>query len=346
MASRRIIVAGGLGFFGRVAVERLRALGHAPLTATRGAQADLCLDVEHPESLRDILRAGDIVLDAVGPYQERTTTLIEAAIEIGCDVIDINDSLAYAERVIALAPRIEAAGIRVLCSASSVSATAACAVRLCGVDEPVRVTGILAPAKRRVVNRATALSLLRSVGQPIRVLRDGKLVPARGWGESRRFQLPAPLGNVRAFLFESADSVWLPHIWPSVRTADFYIHANTPGFNGLLKLAAHAGFVRRCMERLLPCGAWYARRVGSRAGGLGYEIEDGSGRVVRYALLATDNGYMGPVLPAVLAAHTLLEGSFAPHGLVAPDRHVDPAGLADYMRSLDFTAGRLDSDPY
>src|SRR5260370_30049982 len=102
---RRIVVAGGLGFFGRTAAERLRADGAQPLIAARRPGADLRLDVEDPASLRAALRPGDVVLDIVGPFQDRTTALAEAVLEIGCDLVDIADSRAYVAPLYALRAR-------------------------------------------------------------------------------------------------------------------------------------------------------------------------------------------------------------------------------------------------
>ncbi|MCH8965422.1 MAG: saccharopine dehydrogenase NADP-binding domain-containing protein [Planctomycetes bacterium] len=77
-------------------MDLLRAEGLAPLMASRSRSADLVLDVENAGSLRENLRAGDVVIDAAGPFQHRNATLSEAALDVGFDVVDIADSLAYA----------------------------------------------------------------------------------------------------------------------------------------------------------------------------------------------------------------------------------------------------------
>ena len=103
-----------------------------------------------------------------------------------------NDDLGYAESVVALEPQIDAAGIRVLSSASSVSAVAAAVVRQSGIELPARVTAFLAPASRYTANVGSALSLWRSVGRPVRVLVDGQLQTRVGWTETRRFRCRRP----------------------------------------------------------------------------------------------------------------------------------------------------------
>ena len=246
---RRVIVLGGLGLFGRTAAAQLRQLGVAVQTASRSAAADLQVDANDPASIRASLRAGDVVVDAAGPFYSRSTALINAAIEIGFDVIDLNDDLRYAESVLALEPQIAAAGIRVLSSASSVSAVAATIVRHSGLAAPRRVTAFLVPASRHTANAGAALSLIRSVGRPIRVFRDGRLQTCVGWSESRSFPMPRPLGTICGRLFESADAIYLPRIWPTLRDVAMYVDANTPGVNTLLRLATHipgrAGYCNR-----------------------------------------------------------------------------------------------------
>ena len=328
------MVLGGLGFFGAAAVKLLKAEGIAAVRASRRAAADVQVDVEKSASLQAALRAGDVVIDTVGPFQERTTALVAAALEIGFDVIDISDSLAYTQKVYGLQQRIEASGIRVLTACSSLSAVSAAMVRLSGVAEPVRVTEVLAPATRYTANPGSGGSLLRSVGRPIRVLREGRLATETGWSEACKFRLPSPIGTVRGYLCESPDAVTLPRIWPSVRTVEFYVDSRTPGYNAVFALAARWRPVRRLVIRLQPAGLALARLLGARTGCLAFEIEGADGRVVHCALVGGEQGYLTPIVPAVLAARSIAEGRFEVRGLVPPDRHVEPAALLDYLGSL------------
>ena len=148
----RVIVLGGLGLFGRTAAALLRRLGMTVLAASRGLNADLRIDANDRASIRTALRPGDLIIDAAGPFRDRSVALVEAATEVGFDIVDINDDLAYAERVLALETQIAGAGIRVLSSASSVSAVGATVVRHSGVVAPTRVTAFLRPphATRRI----------------------------------------------------------------------------------------------------------------------------------------------------------------------------------------------------
>src|SRR5262249_34132218 len=111
---RRIVVIGGRGVFGAAAIELLRRDGLSPLVASRRPGPDLTADADVAVSLRTALRSRDVVIDAAGPFQQRSTTLVETCLSIGCDVIDLADSFDYVSQVQALAQPIADAGVRVL----------------------------------------------------------------------------------------------------------------------------------------------------------------------------------------------------------------------------------------
>ena len=328
---RRIIIAGGLGFFGRTAAERLRADGAQPLIAARRPGADLRLDVEDPASLRAALRPGDVVLDTVGPFQDRTTALAEAALEIGCDLVDIADSRAYVARLYALRARFAAAGARLLTACSSVSGVSAALVTRSGITDPLRVTGFLVPAAQYAANPGSGGSLLRSVGQPVQVLQGGALVGRTGWRDTRNFVMPAPIGQMHGHLFETPDPLTLPTAWPGLHEAAFYVDSWVPGLNAMLDLGARSPLVHALMARCMPLGLALSRRFGSPTGCLAFEIEGARGKIARYALISTHHGHYTPIAPAVLAARAIAEGRFEPTGIVPPNQYVDPDVLLGYL---------------
>ena len=339
---KRVVVLGGLGLFGRTIIKQLRGLGLIAQSASRRGLADVRVDANDGASIRAALRPGDLVIDAAGPFQARTAALIQAAIEIGFDVIDLNDDLSYAESVIALEPQIAAAGIRVLSSASSVSAVSAAVVQHSGIASPRRVTSFLAPATRHTANSGTAVSLLRSVGRPIRVLSGTKLMPRMGWSEKQEFVMPPPIGSIEGRLFESADVLYLPTIWPTLSDVSMYVDTHTIGANTLLRLAAVCGPFRTLLEQSLGVGTWLAKKFGSSTGGIGYEIEGANGHVAKVAIVATANSYLTAVAPAVLATREIALGALSQRGLIMPDQHVEPDVLFAYLAANDITVSHAD----
>jgi hypothetical protein len=333
---RRVIVAGGTGFFGRAALEMLQHRGIRALAASRRSGADVQFDVEDAPSLRAALRPGDLVIDTVGPFQDRTTTLLAAAIEIGCDVVDISDSLSYAQRVFALRKDIAAAGIRVLPSCSSVSTVTALLVANCGIATPVRASGFLVPSARYSASAATADSLLHSIGQVIHVWRNGRLEETRGWTQDRQVTLPEPIGSLHGWLFESADSFWLPQIWPSLQVVELYVDTRIPGLNGIFSLAARAPLVRRLIECFQPAGHRLARRLGRRDSCLAVEVEGATGQIAHRSIYCPDRGYRLAVLPAVLAVEAVFNSLTPQGGLVVPDCQIDLSHVSQAIHEAGY----------
>lgn len=330
---RRIVVAGGTGFFGSLIVRLLHEEGVTPVVAGQGDQA-MPLDVENPVSLRAVLARGDVVVDATGPFQGRSGTLVEAAVDLGIDVIDINEGAGYAHVVHSLEPRIASAGIAVLTSCSAVSTVAASLVRMSGVETPVRVSALVAPASRKTARRGTVHALLASVGEPVEMWRGGRTARATGWTETRRFRMPPR----EAHLVESALSVTLPPLWPSLREVDCWTDTGIALANALLSVASRSALLRRAARRLWRAGVLLARVAGPQRGAFGLEVEDGTGRIARLALTAPVRSYLAAAAPAVLAARALADGRFTDRGLVPPDRHVP---MEDLFALLDRLGIRL-----
>ena len=121
-----------------------------------------------------------------------------------------------------------------------------------------------------------------------------------------------------------------------------FVDSNVPGGNTMLRLAARRPAIRRMMEQHVDVSAWLVRKLGSLAGGLGYEIEDANGRIVRWAITAGENSYLVAVAPAVLAARSIVEHRFSHQGLVLPDLHVDPDELLGFFQANGITMTELD----
>ena len=328
---KRIVVVGGRGWFGRAAAEMLRRDGGRPVISSRRPGADLLLDAEDRQSLTASLRAGDIVIDAAGPFQERSTALVEMCLGLGCSVIDLSDSLDYARRVQRLALQIEAAGILVLTSCSSVSAVSAALIQLSGVTTPVRVSAFLAPATANTSTGATARSLVASLARPIRVRRGGALTDMRAFSEERAFAFPAPVGSVRGRLAESPDAILLPSIWPTLVDVDFWIDTRRALLNRLFGVAARHGSLLRLVKAAQPVGRRVTKYFGAKSGGFGIEVQDAVGGRAATGFVHARRSYVVAVAPAVLAARAIEAGRMPSCGLLLPDRHVDPHELVAWL---------------
>ncbi len=322
---RRVVVIGA-GFFGGLVARGLRERGITPLVASRSG-ADLRIDVDDIASLRAALRERDVVVDTAGPWQARRTTLPEAAIERRFDLVDLSESLGWAERLLALAPRAEDAGVRILPSCSAVAAVAAACVRMSAIAGPREVDLFLAPASAETASPATIASFVASLGRPIRTRRDGRLLTLAGFTQTRAF----PSSPRRGGIVEASAALLLPLAWPSIARAEMWVDPNVPLGRAALTLAARipplAALVRAVAPRVDV--RWKGRHDGlfavtTRAGDHEHTI----------TLSAPRGSYRIATEPAVLAAESLARGDALPAGLVLPPSQVAHEALLARLRDV------------
>jgi saccharopine dehydrogenase-like protein len=328
---RRVLVVGA-GFFGGLVAGRLRDVGVAPLVATRHG-ADLRLDAEDEASITATLQAGDVVIDTAGPFATRTTRLLRAAIGRGCDVIDLAESLAWSEAVLALDARIREAGVSVYPACSAVAAVAGACVRTSAIAAPESVDLFLAPASAETASPATVRGFSGSLGRPIRTLRDGGIVTVPGYTESRTF----PESHRRGGLVENAGAALLPRSWPSLRRAEFWVDPNVPLGHAGLSLAARSAplaSLSRALATRVPTAAF-----GRHDGVFAVSVRDAR-REVSFTLAAPRRSYLIAVEPAVIAAESLARGARPPAGVALPHEQVDPDVIFERLRQLGITVTR------
>ena len=304
---RRVVVIGA-GFFGRVIARRLADVGIAPVVASRTHGA-LRLDVEDGGAIRAGLSEGDVIVDTAGPFQERSTRLVETAIELGCDLIDLSDSLGYARAVLALHERAVASGVRILTSCSAIATVAASAIRTSERAAPETCDLFLAPASADTGNPATVRAFLASVD----------------WSRSREF----PADRRRGYRVESAAAVMLPRSWPSLRWVDFWVDPNAPFAARSIALASRLGLTS-ALSAVAPLSA---RLLGRREGSFSVAVSEG-GRYSLTRLAAPRGSYLIAAEPAVLAAESLARGTDSAPGVVPADEQVDPKALFARLRAL------------
>ena len=333
---KRVIVVGGRGFFGQALFEQLSEFGIKAVAASR-SQGEIIVDVEDSDSMLQVFRRGDIVLDVAGPFQNRTARLAQAAIELGFDLVDMADCLAYVDSIYGLHDEARAAGIQIYTACSTVSSVSAAAIIHSGIAAPVAIRGLLVPATRHSAVAGTALSLFASIGKPIEVLSDGQRSISLGWQKRRRFSLPDPLGSRTGRLFECADPGTLPRRWSQLRSVEFYVDTNVFGLNTLFDLAARIPWLRRLIEINLRRGLGLSRFLGRSAGAVSYEIDGASGESIQVSMTATKNAYRMAILPAALAAQSLVDGRCPQElGVLMPDQHVAPERLIEKLEQIGY----------
>lgn len=311
---RRVIVLGGRGFFGAQAVRLLREAGVPAIAAGRSDA-----NAEDRRSLRAFLHPHDVVLDAAGPFQGRSTALLEIAMARGVDIVDLSDSAAYAQLMAEHEADIGEHHIAVLTGCSAISAVTATLAGSSGIGMPTRVDAWLAPASKETANVATARSMLASVR--IGVVKTCRFAPVTG------------------LQVESALDVQLPAIWPALRQTSFWVDPHVPGLAALLGVA-RAPLLRKALAAAVPIGVRLARLAGTRSGLFAVEVE-GSLGTARWLAHAARGSYVVALAPAVLAVTQLASDDHAYSGLVPADAQVDIAPLLAYVREHGVTVERV-----
>ena len=295
---KRIIVLGGSGFFGGLIVDGLRKAGLEPVGASR-SHSELKIDANNPDDLKANLKPRNLVIDAAGPFQSRTPALIEAAMRIGCDVIDLSDSPDYTRMIYEREAPIGASGIRVLPACSTLSTLSAIAVQMSMVEKPFRLKVYLKPQSKLTANPGAVASFLQSI--------EG-----------------AERGGLKV---KSVDSVTLPRLFPTLKYIDFIVDSGHTSGNFFLQFA----WIRRQMQKHQEQAMKIAKKIGAKRGTV--RIEIASTLRFRTQTFTGERSYMMAVLPAILAATAISAGQFAPRGIVAPTQHVDATRLYEAMRS-------------
>ncbi len=122
----RIVVFGATGYTGRLVVGALVRRGQRPVLAGRRAASLAALGDEHggletavadvgrPESVRDLIGPGDVLVTTVGPFVLHGAVALEATIAAGAHYLDSTGEAAFIRRVVAESDRAAQAGCALL----------------------------------------------------------------------------------------------------------------------------------------------------------------------------------------------------------------------------------------
>ena len=305
---RRIVVVGA-GFFGRLIARRLADQGIVFVLASRRGP-DTQIDVEDRRSIARVLRPADVVVDTAGPFQTRSTYLVEAAIARGCDVVDLSDAQDFARRVSELHERAAAADVRLVTSCSAIVTVAAAAVTRSGIASPTECDIFLAPASAETGSPATVRSFVHSLG-----------------GLSRT--KPFPRERRSGHHVDSSASLLLPASWPSLGRVDFWVDPNAFLASPAFAIASRISPLRALITLTAPLG----RVLGRRDGVFAVTARDGATQsTVR--LSAPRRSYLVAAEPAAMVAAALARGERMPAGIVPARAHVHADELFERLRSL------------
>jgi NAD(P)-dependent dehydrogenase (short-subunit alcohol dehydrogenase family) len=342
MTTKRVLLVGGTGVFGRRLAEHLAGMDGLDLTITSRSEAkarEVARSIataatttvrgvafDHRRDLQATFAtlAPWLVIDASGPFQGASYDLSRAALEAGAHVIDLADARDY---ILGFGATLDALarqrGLVALTGASSTPAlsTAAVAELTRGWQRIDTIDIAITPGGRSEVGRAVIEAILSYAGRPIPIWREGELQETVGWLDGRSVEMPG-LGRRRVAAVETVDAQWLgPGLAVRSRVA-FMAGLESPieqwGVMALawLRRRGWLGDLTSLIPALLA-GRRLTRLPTSDRGGMLVAVTglDADGQLQRacWSLLAEqDDGPHVPTLPAAAALRALLDGRVEP----------------------------------
>lgn len=364
--SRRVLIVGGTGDFGRRLAEGLiattalelvigsrdRARGQAVAASFPPGRAEaVAIDTRTVTS--DQLRATGAfaVVDAAGPFQGADYRLARAAIAAGVHYLDLADARDFVAGFAALDAEAQAAGVVALTGASSTPALSNAALdRMTAGWQRIDSVNIAISPGNQASPRGLAVirSILSYAGKPVRVFADGEWVTRPGWGLPVRRDMRG-VGRRWLSLCETPDLDRVPARFSPRDTALFRA--------GLELSVLHLGLVfagvpvrLRLLPSLVPFAhpfRWMAQRLarlGSDRGGMLVEatgIDAEGARVhAEWSLFAgAGAGPYVPTLPALAMLRRMATGGMPAPGARACVGILDLAAI-----EREFACHRIDAE--
>lgn len=336
-----ILVLGGYGFFGERICRALAAtsnirlyIGGRDVVKAQQLALKLALNTEqgiaidaHSPLLAQRLTELKIntVIHTAGPFQGQDYSVARAAIEAGCNYIDLADGRDFVAGISELDELARKQNVLVTSGASSLPGLSSAVV-----DRYLPRFGRLDSIRHGIGSgaRAPGLATMRGVfgycGKPFVCLIDGKWQPVWGWLDLQCYPFPNPVGSRLLGNCDVPDLALFPKRYPSVKTVIFKAGFASP--IGHLAVWAGAQLVR---FKLLPSFSSFVNPLNvisrwmeplvSDKGGMFVELEgiglDGKPLKLTWHLIAAQ--HHGPHIPcgaAIALAQKLALGENLPRG--------------------------------
>ena len=361
----KVLILGGYGTFGRRLVELLAdeprltiivaGRSQAKADAVRAALPAVAtiesLELDRKGDIDPALAAlrPDILVDATGPFQAYGAApyrLVESCLKNGVNYLDFSDASAFTAGVARFDAAARDRGIFILSAVSSAPALSAAAARHLaqGMREIDAVESGIAPSPFAGIGRNVIEAITSYAGQPLRLIRDGRVATGFGLTETRRMTI-CPPGSLplksRCFaLVDVPDLTAMRDVLPNLRSVwfgagtapEFYLRllvllARLRRLRLMPALGLFTGFFHRVANRL----TW-----GERRGGMYVEVRGRNGEGQRLAkswhLLA--EGDTGPSVPA-MAIDAIIRRCLADQSPAPGARHAAAElTLADFARGF------------
>ena len=335
VAGLEILIAGRNGAKATAFCAAYRGAARVrPLTLDR-ADIHAALSAETP----------DIIVDASGPFQdygEAPYRVVEAAIELGVDYLDLADGADFVEGISTFDHAAKINGRFVLSGASSFPVlTAAVLADMAKRMTIHRIEGGIAPSPFAGVGRNVLRAVLSYAGSPVALIRGGTPSTGEGLVETRRRTIAVPghvpLASTRFSLVDVPDLRLIPPQHPEL--GEIWIGAG-PRPESLHRLLNVLAWLRRrgLIPHLTPlaplCHAVLNLiRFGEHRGGM-YVHASGTalGDPIEESWSLIADGDDGPMIPSMAAEGIIrkcLSGDRPARGARSA---IGALGLKDYQR--------------
>ena len=166
----------------------------------------------------------DMVVDASGPFQDYGDDpyrVVKACIAAKINYLDFADAADFVFGIEQFDQPAKDAGVFVLSGVSSFPVLTAAVLREFSKDMTIKkVTGGIAPSPYAGIGLNVMRAVVGYAGGPVRLLRNGKMIEAKGLTESMRYTVSPPgrlpLANLRFSLVEVPDLRVLPAEHPDM----------------------------------------------------------------------------------------------------------------------------------
>jgi short subunit dehydrogenase-like uncharacterized protein len=353
-----IVLFGATGYTGRLTAQALVGRGAKPVLAARsedrlrqlahdlGGLEWITADVSRPETVRDAVPQGAVLVSTVGPFTRWGGPAIEAALAARASYLDSTGETPFIREVFERhGPRAEAAGCGLVTAFGydwvPGNLAGALALREAG-DAAVRVVvAYYFTGRAGTPSGGTRASSAGVMLEPSFAYRDGRIVTERPAKRMQEFQVD---GKRRpAISVGSTEHFALPRLHPGLREVDVYLGWFGSMSRGLQVMSAGTSLVTKVPGVRPALQAVAGRAVKGSTGGPDEEARSKSGshilakafgadgRQLTEVRVAGADGYTftGEVLAwgAIRAAERGLEGT----GALGP---VDAFGLDELERGV------------
>jgi short subunit dehydrogenase-like uncharacterized protein len=235
-----MVVFGAGGITGRLVAEALARRGRQPLLAGRSPAKLAALacdlggldvavaDASSPQSVRDLVEEGDVLVSTVGPFVKHGHAAVEAALAKRAHYLDSNGEPPFVREVFERhGPAGERAGVGMFTAFGweSVPGNLAAALALRDAGEPtVRVdigNFYATPPRFMGMSAGTRASLVATAALPSFAYRDGAICTVRG--AERYRTLPSADGERPAVSLGTSEHFALPRTFPQLREVNSYL---------------------------------------------------------------------------------------------------------------------------